>query len=162
MAKYILGVLLLSGFDIGTKLLARSFLVYHEIRILDGVLELAFFSNAGISYGLFQNNKFVTHIFPLVLIALLAIICKKFISKEEIEQIIRYKIDRIALVMLVAGFLGNYIERLIMGDVTDFISIKNFPTFNFADVFLTFGGYVILFRCGCLCFAKWKKKSDTE
>lgn len=152
---------MLTGFDIGTKLLVRRYLVDCKIRLLDGFLELSFYSNAGISYGMFRENKFVTHVLPLILIGVLIIVCMKLIPKEEIKQFIRCRIDRIALVMFAAGGLGNYIERLIMGEVTDFISVKNFPTFNIADIFLTFGGYIILIRYGYRCLMKRRKGINT-
>jgi signal peptidase II len=41
--------------------------------------------------------------------------------------------------LILGGALGNFLERLLVGSVTDFIAIWKFPVFNFADVFLFLG-----------------------
>ena len=47
--------------------------------------------------------------------------------------------------LIVGGALGNFIDRICLGGVRDFIELKfiEFPIFNFADVFLT---------CGVICY----------
>jgi signal peptidase II len=42
-----------------------------------------------------------------------------------------------AYLLLVAGIVGNLIDRLVHGGVVDFISIGNFPIFNIADMLIT-------------------------
>ena len=44
---------------------------------------------------------------------------------------------------ILAGGIGNLIDRVIFSGVTDFLSFWNFPLFNFADVFICFG--IVLF-----------------
>jgi signal peptidase II len=43
-----------------------------------------------------------------------------------------------------AGAAGNLIDRLLMGKVTDFISVGSFPVFNVADSSITVGVIVLL------------------
>jgi hypothetical protein len=51
---------------------------------------------------------------------------------------------RLALAIQMAGALGNLIDRLTVGAVTDFISIFNFPVFNEADASISFGVVILL------------------
>ena len=52
---------------------------------------------------------------------------------------------RIALAMQFGGALGNLIDRILFGPVTDFISAGNFAVFNVADASITVGvGLLIL------------------
>lgn len=51
-----------------------------------------------------------------------------------------------AYVLIFSGALGNLLDRLIYGKVTDFLSFWNFPVFNLADTWITIG--IILFIWG--------------
>lgn len=48
--------------------------------------------------------------------------------------------------LLFSGFLGNIIDRVVFGCVIDFIDLKFWPVFNFADVFIVFGVVILLVR----------------
>ena len=50
---------------------------------------------------------------------------------------------RLALSMQLGGALGNLIDRLTIGHVTDFISVGNFPVFNVADASITIGAALL-------------------
>ena len=63
---------------------------------------------------------------------------------------------KLSLILIIAGGVGNLIDRLYKGCVTDFISIvlpfnlpfigNTFPTFNLADVFITIGIIIFLYQ----------------
>jgi signal peptidase II len=55
---------------------------------------------------------------------------------------------RVAIAMQLGGALGNLIDRLVFGPVTDFISVGRFPVFNIADSSITVG-------VGLLLLALW-------
>ena len=58
-----------------------------------------------------------------------------------------YKHDEInptAFVLIFAGWLSNFIDRIIFFWVRDFINFHFFPIFNIADIFITIG-FIILF-----------------
>jgi signal peptidase II len=44
-----------------------------------------------------------------------------------------------ALVLVTAGAVGNYLDRVIRGYVVDFVHLKYWPVFNVADVYITVG-----------------------
>ena len=53
------------------------------------------------------------------------------------------RVRRLALVLVTAGAIGNYLDRLVRGYVVDFVYIHHWPVFNVADVYIT-AGYVLL------------------
>ena len=50
---------------------------------------------------------------------------------------------RLALSMQLGGAIGNLIDRIRIGHVTDFISVGNFPVFNIADASISTGAAVL-------------------
>lgn len=48
--------------------------------------------------------------------------------------------------LVLAGAIGNLIDRILYGGVTDFISVYEFPVFNFADAFITVGVVVYIWQ----------------
>ena len=51
---------------------------------------------------------------------------------------------RLAMSMQLGGALGNLIDRLTIGHVTDFVSVGTFPVFNVADASISVGCVVLL------------------
>lgn len=48
----------------------------------------------------------------------------------------------IAFVLIIAGAVGNGVERIFFDSVTDFIAVQYFSIFNFADGYVTIGGLI--------------------
>jgi signal peptidase II len=46
----------------------------------------------------------------------------------------------VALILVTAGAVGNYLDRVFRGYVVDFVHLKHWPVFNIADVYVTVGG----------------------
>ncbi len=62
---------------------------------------------------------------------------------------IRFKeleLDKIGLTLIAGGALGNLIDRLNHGCVTDFIRLGFFPVFNLADILIFIGAVMIIFK----------------
>jgi signal peptidase II len=93
--------------------------------------------NTGAAFGLFQGGGLIFGILAVV-VALFIVIYYRSIPEDE-------KLMRIALSMQLGGALGNLIDRIRFGPVTDFISVGKFPVFNIADSCITVGvGLLIL------------------
>jgi len=60
-------------------------------------------------------------------------------------------------VLLLAGTLGNFIDRISLGWVRDFIVIWSFPVFNIADVLLNIGIWLFILK-EIITYVKWKNK----
>jgi len=51
---------------------------------------------------------------------------------------------RVALALQLGGAVGNLIDRMLLGTVTDFVSLASFPVFNVADASITVGVALLL------------------
>lgn len=87
--------------------------------------------NSGAAFGLFQQGG---PIFAVLAVIVAIVIIYYFPKVQESEKLVQ-----IALAMQLAGSIGNLIDRLTQGFVTDFISVGNFPVFNVADSSITIG-----------------------
>ena len=96
-------------------------------------------------------------LFLLVMVVFLALLViavwKKWLTK---------KIELLCLAAIAGGGIGNMIDRLRFGRVTDMIKLDfvEFPVFNVADCFITTGCVLLLIYI--LFFDRQKKKTDNE
>ncbi len=92
--------------------------------------------NKGSAFGLFQGAENIFKFLPIV-VAVIIIVYYPQIPKADWPL-------RLALGLQLGGALGNWIDRLTVGYVVDFISVGNFPVFNVADACITIGVGVLL------------------
>lgn len=128
----ILGILI----DRMTKIWAEKVLAQKdEIVIIKNIFSFSYLQNKGAAFGILQNKVLFLSI--ITLLVLLGIVF----------YIVRYKptskILRIALALIIAGALGNLIDRVYYKYVVDFILVHYkdslFPTFNVADSMVVIG-----------------------
>lgn len=112
------------------------------IPLINGVLELFYLpnGNTGAAFGMLQGHQSLFLIIALVLsIVLLFIIYN--IPEEK-----KYNLMIITLVLIIAGGVGNMIDRISLNYVIDFIyfSLINFPIFNVADMYVSVGTVLLV------------------
>ena len=138
----LLGVLLCGGLiaaDLLTKL-AASKLGSREVVLIPGVLSLSYIENRGAAFGIMQGRQWLLIVISAVMIAAAVVFYIRRIRD------IQYRYLRVLIVFLVAGALGNMIDRIMLGYVRDFIYFKliDFPVFNVADIYVTVSAVLIL------------------
>ena len=92
--------------------------------------------NSGAAFGMFQNGNLV---FTTLAFIVIGAIIYYFPQVEADDWTLK-----VAMGLQLAGAAGNLIDRLMMGKVTDFISVGSFPVFNVADSSITVGVVVLL------------------
>jgi signal peptidase II len=92
--------------------------------------------NTGAAFGMFQNASMV---FTVLAFIVIAAIIYYYPHVENSDWSLR-----LAMSMQLGGAVGNLIDRLTLGRVTDFISIGTFPVFNVADASISVGAVVLL------------------
>lgn len=165
---YLAGALLLVGVDQWTKHLARTNLKDSEgISLIPGVFRLQYLENRGAAFGLLQNQR-LFFILTTVLVVMFLTYAYSKISKVSRFWPIQY-----CIVVLAAGALGNFVDRLLFQYVTDFLYFEliDFPIFNLADCYVTIGaGIVLLLSAFCYKEEDWdqlegmfvKQKKDRQ
>ena len=94
-------------------------------------------SNTGVAFGMFKGMNVLFAVLA-VLVSLAIIIYYPRVPAEDWTL-------RLAMGFQLGGALGNFVDRVTQGYVTDFISVGNFPVWNVADASITVGvGILIL------------------
>jgi signal peptidase II len=123
------------------KLWVRSHLAPQEGIPIVGCLSLTCVRNTGSAFGLFANQAFLLTLVAIV--GLLAILLfYRYLPKSSI-------LGSLALGLVFGGAVGNLIDRLRLGYVTDFIDVRlwhdfHWPAFNVADSAITVGAIVLV------------------
>lgn len=115
------------------KFLAVNFLKpIGAITIINGLLDFVYTENRGAAFGIFANQRWIFIIFTIV--AIVAIIY--FLLTKKIND----KLLLVAASLVVGGGIGNFIDRVFLGYVIDYIELSFFPAIcNFADYCISAG-----------------------
>lgn len=126
--------------DQATKHWARTILVERQRPgfPIPGVLELTLTYNKGIAFGMMQGAG--------ILMAPIALCIAGAALVYSIKNPRESRWTLAAMGMLAAGALGNLIDRVFMGKVTDMIYVTaiNFPVFNIADACITSAAIMLM------------------
>jgi signal peptidase II len=140
-------ILALLSIDQLTKaLVARSILFQSSKSIIPGFFNLTHIRNRGAIFGFFSHSESRILFIFLTLVSLVALgLVIYYFFKTPSSQ----RVMKISLSVILAGALGNLIDRIIRGYVIDFLDfhIKNWhwPSFNVADACITIGAFLLIF-----------------
>lgn len=111
-----------------------------RIPLINGVLEFTYVENRGAAFGILQN---ALPFFVVITLAALFVICYIL---AHIPADRHYLPIRLCLCFIAAGAIGNFIDRLMISYVRDFIyfSLINFPVFNVADIYITCATIILM------------------
>ncbi len=118
--------------------LHSSLAVGENIVLLPRVLQLRYVENTGAAFSLFSSH---TTILSVVTAAVIAAGIVLILSGR-----IRSRFLNVVIACVLAGGLGNLIDRVFRGFVVDYIEVLfvDFAVFNFADCFVTVGEFLLI------------------
>ncbi|HMX18307.1 MAG TPA: signal peptidase II [Anaerolineales bacterium] len=128
--------------DQWTKWLVRTNIEFGMQWLPDSLMWLSPYArivhwyNKGAAFGMFQNGNIV---FTILAFIVIGAIIYYYPRVEEGDWTLR-----LAMGLQLGGAAGNLIDRLRVGQVTDFISVGTFPVFNIADASISVGVAVLL------------------
>jgi signal peptidase II len=93
-------------------------------------------TNTGAAFGLFQSGGLVFTVIA-IFVSIAIIYYYPRVPSSQVAL-------RLALALQLGGAVGNLIDRLIHGIVTDFISVGSFPVFNLADASISVGTAILI------------------
>lgn len=126
--------ILLIAVDQLTKFWAKTIIKEDgPFQVIPKVLKLQYHENNGAVWGILSGRMSFLIILTIVLMLLLMYFYLKIPTGKRFTPL------RIIWVFIMAGAIGNFIDRITLRYVVDFIYIEliNFPIFNFADMCLT-------------------------
>jgi signal peptidase II len=113
-----------------------------SFHIIGDFLRFSYVENRGAAFGMLQNQRvfFIVATIILSLVLIYMIWFSKRITKPA----------KLTLSLVFGGAIGNFIDRLRLGYVVDFIDVRfgsvyNFPVFNIADSCLVVGITILIF-----------------
>ena len=127
------------GADQLTKELVRSSIALGDRRHLVPGVTLIHAQNSGIAFSLFTGSEAGV---VVVSVVVLAAVLSYFALHRERRWM------WLACGLIVGGALGNLVDRLRVGVVTDFIKLPDWPAFNLADMSITLGVLTLLWVVG--------------
>lgn len=133
---YLLLAALLVALDQGVKFLVRAHIPPGgSVPLLPGVLDLTYVRNTGAAFSLLEEHTW------LLSAASAAVVCGIAIALWK--KVFRHPLGVTPAVLVMAGGVGNLIDRVAFGFVTDMFRTLfiSFPVFNVADICITVGGF---------------------
>lgn len=112
----------------------KSIPLNEVVEFIPGVLRLTNIHNYGAAFNILQNARWfliaITFVFIIGIIILMT------------QEVIHTKFGRWTMTMILAGAIGNCIDRMLYGYVVDMFEVAffTFPVFNVADIFITVFG----------------------
>lgn len=121
-----------------TKFLVTKYLLLNNpVPVIKGIFYLTLVHNRGAAFGILRNQV-PLFIGTSVLAIILIFINLKSEKKEHVFSLINF-----ALSLILAGGIGNLIDRVIFGHVIDFLDFRVWPVFNIADSAITAGAILL-------------------
>ena len=128
-----------------SKIWIRSWLpLGDEYELIPGLLSLSHILNYGAAWGIFSGQRWFLIGITVVVMVVVSQMAREFAPHSAWA--------RIGLGLILGGAVGNLIDRLHIGAVTDFVDlgtsfefIRTFPVFNLADSALTIGVILLIF-----------------
>ena len=122
-----------------SKYAIRSlFSVNESVSVIGDFFELRYIQNDGAAFSSFAGKQAF-----LIAVSIIAIIGAAFFLRKMKSEGAMFKV---ALLCIIAGGIGNLIDRFFLGYVTDMLSFSIFPpVFNIADIAVCLGVFLIIY-----------------
>lgn len=132
----LLVALLIIVADQATKEWVRASFYREETRpLIEGFFHFTYVRNTGAAWGMFGGQNTALLLLSVVMLALLLVFRRSLLGHTWDH--------RLALGLLIGGIVGNMMDRLRLGWVTDFLDFDlgfmRWPTFNIADAAICTG-----------------------
>jgi signal peptidase II len=130
-----------------TKAAIRSTIpLYDSIEIVPGLVNLTHVLNTGAAFGFLDRLDFA---YKAVVVTVLATAALGAIVFYAMTLGSETRLSRLALTLVVAGAVGNLVDRVIAGAVVDFVDVYwgtwHFWAFNVADSCISVGAVLLIF-----------------
>ncbi len=137
----LLCVTFLVGCDHATKLAAETALRDHAPFAVAPGVDLLYTENHGVAFSALERLSIhppAWALFAMAVVATSALLALWFRRRRAAWP------EHAGFALVVAGALGNALDRVARGHVVDFIHVRFWPVFNVADVLVVAGGIVLL------------------
>jgi len=137
---YIVIIAIVIVLDQLTKyLIQANFDLNTTVSLIDGIFHITYIHNSGAAFSLFENKTGFLIAMQVIVISIVLVYLVKKQKKEHWCLLL-------SLSLIVAGGMGNLIDRAAKGYVVDFLDFRIWPIFNVADISVCVGcGLLVLY-----------------
>lgn len=123
-------------------IILKNFQPGESLPVIKNIFHISFVCNKGMAFGVFSETAGAAFIWisyvSVIIIAFIFVLYKKFFHKRKSTQIF--------LSLILAGAIGNLIDRIRFGCVIDFLDFRIWPVFNVADSAITIGTVLLILQ----------------
>lgn len=125
-----------------------------HVTLIPGVLELTNIHNNGAAFSILQHAPHWIFVIFTIVFAAIAVFCLR-------RNVVHGKVGRWSVVLVLAGAVGNCIDRILSGYVVDMFNFLfvRFAVFNLADIFIVVAGIAL---CLHVIFYRGDDSEDTS
>ena len=140
----ILSVLFVIADQVVKMWIVNNFSLHEGMEFIKGIVSILYVRNTGAAWGMFEGKMFFFYLITAVAVGTLLYLMFKEKGKS--------KLLLTAYSLILAGAVGNFIDRIRLGYVVDMFKFEfiDFPIFNVADICLTIGViflfYYVIFK----------------
>jgi signal peptidase II len=124
----------------------RTVSLYESVAVIDSIFHITHVRNSGGAFGLFAGASQALRLPFFLVVSVIAVsVLMFFVRRVEPGQ----RLLLFALGSILGGALGNFVDRMVSGEVTDFLDFHwhgwYWPAFNVADSCISVGMLVVVF-----------------
>jgi signal peptidase II len=131
-------LVVLSCDQLSKSIIINKLSLHQSIPLIKGIFHLTLVYNRGAAFGILKNQT------PLFIITSLVAVVLIYLNYKKNRERKSFSYD-LSLALILAGALGNLIDRLFLGYVIDFLDFRIWPVFNIADSAITAGAFLLAY-----------------
>lgn len=139
----VISIILVLIDQISKKIIELNYNIGDSKEIIKDFFYITSHRNRGAAWGILQNSRYL-FLFITILFLLLLFF---YIYKNKVVLKIN---DYVMFSLIIGGALGNFLDRIIKGEVIDFLDFHifgyDFPIFNLADTFICLGIFLLALK----------------
>ena len=147
---YIILAVLIAADQLIKILVRNTKEIGESIPIFGDIFKLTYIENEGMAFGMMAGKSMFLTVVPIIFLVIIFVLWKKYGHKYT-------SLVDISVTMVLAGGISNIFDRICFGSVTDYLNLKGFAIFNFADICATVGCVLL---CIGICF--FEKRNNYE
>lgn len=121
-------------------LVVQNMEIRESIPVIEGFFYLTSHRNAGAAFGILQGQMWLFYIATIIVVGVVVYYIQVY-GREN-------RLFGISLGLVLGGAIGNFIDRVLFGEVVDFLDVYifnyNYPIFNVADSALVVGVIMLI------------------
>jgi signal peptidase II len=136
MTIAIISIIIIAIDQITKYIVTRNMELSESIPLIKNIIHITYVQNAGAGFGILQHQQLIFITLSVMIIFLVAYYYKKIPDSG---------LNNTILGLIIAGTIGNLIDRIMFGYVIDFIDFQIWPVFNIADSCLTIAAILLAY-----------------